>query len=908
MSSTPLLRAPRERTQPIENRNSFLRASILESALELGVGNGGTVAKWMFSPAQEGDEEFDAETAASPSLTYASTATSEDSFLSNSHSPRPQPGAGILLSPFNAPSGQPPFAYTGDGLSPISEGTQRIQFGLSPSPEPRVISPTPPSGLGSRLRRLRLNTNGEESDGGYLSDSGKGKKDKKEKKSKKKAKDDGNGTEYESDGGYFSEASRAQRKKKKKDKKAAKEKAAESPTTDYETDGGGVGRATSKKTRPRKTSLMSPGTGDESDGGNMSESSAKKRGFFRLNTRSRKKRDAEDAAAQVVPPVPALPSNMMPLPIADRFLRSPTPNMSELSRTTTDTSQTMSDFSRSTTEYSRTATPVGGSMTTADEASMMSYATTELDAGSIIAREGLTMAFGDAKSIHRPSYDVLATFRNPSTMLSSPVQLEAAPSPLSQSASSSPTRSPSKTKSAKPIISPTRSPSKTKSAKPIISAPNTAMLSAKHVPVPLVFNSPSSIRWKTSAQNPHTPGSDYVMVTPLVTPTPNQTVQPGAPSGAETEDTRVQSLSPLPSPSRRAFAESTAPPSPKGSQSSLRPQVLAYYNIPPPTPPPQGPLPDVPAPVGLSPSSSHELSRTVSADDVRARSPLARSPLSASRANSGPPTRALPLAPHSAPMHPARSASESDAPRPEPALSVPIISEPVPRAQRGRVSPFPTSPVQPARALSPMFARPEPPLSAGPSTARADRMARYTGGKPASVDDYAPPASAGWRDPARLDARWAPRSHSALDHRRPDVFRAASPVRKKVSFEDESWDDDDGEDEMRSELNMDDSDAEDSMEPVVVLQSEPEPSADSRSFYPEDDDRSAYSRPETMYSEGDRSSMWSQSDGRRSFFDEEKSAVARERFVRQVEKMYGEYTVPPVPALNTRSLNRGVVG
>lgn len=851
-------------------------------------------------------------------MTYASTATSEDSFLSNPYSSRAQPGAGILLSPPKGPNPSglvPPSAYTPrDGLSPISEGAQRIQFDLSPSPEPRVISPTPPSGLGSRLRKLRLNSNGDESDGGYLSDSGKLKKEKKEKKTKKKAKDDGNGTEYESDGGYFSEASRAQRKKSKKDKKAAKEKAAESPTTDYETDGGGAGRAKSKKKRTRKTSLMSPGTGDESDGGNMSESSAKKRGFFRLNTRSRKKRDAEEAAAQAVPPVPALPNNMMPLPIADRFLRSPTPNMSELSRTTTDTSQTMSEFSRATTEYSRTATPMGGS-TPPDEASLISYATTELDAGSIIAREGLTKAFGDAKSIHRPSYDVLTTFRNPSPMPPVPSQPESAPStssPLSQRGNGSPTQSPG------------NSPSKSKSAKPIISAPNTALLNAKHVPSPLILSSPTSVRSQTALQYPHTPGSDYVMVTPLVTPTPQQTMQPVEPPQANAEAGRSESLSPLPSPSRKMFVDGNAPPSPKGSQSSLRPQVLAYYNIPPPTPPPQGPLPDVPMQAGGSPSSSLELSRTMSADDMRARSPLARSPLSASRSN--PPTRALPLAPQSAPTHPVRSASESDA---GPALSVPIISEPVPRAQRGRVSPFPTAPVQPARALSPMFARPEPPLSAGPTGTRADRMARYTGGKPAS-DEYAPPASAGWRDPARLDARWAPRSHSAMDHRRPDAFRAASPVRKKVSFEDEvrdDGDDDDAEDERsrpdfdderselnmddeRSELNMDDSDVEDDVEPVIVLHSEPEPPADDdRSFYPEDDDRSAYSRPDTMYSEGegDRSSMWSQSDGRRSFFDEEKSAAARERFVWQVEKMYGEYTVPPVPALDTRPLNRGVV-
>ncbi|TFY53127.1 hypothetical protein EVJ58_g9627 [Rhodofomes roseus] len=814
----------------------MLRASILESALELGVGSGGTVAKWMFSPVEEGDEDIDAEqTAASPSLTYASTATSEDSFLSNAQSPRSQPGAGILLSPPNRVGIVQSSTYASrEGLSPISEGAQRLQFDLSVSPEPRLVSPIPPSGLGNKLRKLRLNTNGDESDGGYISEAGKGKKEKT-KKSKKKAKDDGNGTEDESDGGYFSEASRKRRKKMKKEKKAAKEKRAESPATDYETDGGGIGRAKTKKTRGRKASIMSPGTGDESDGGNLSESSAKKKGFFRLNPRSRKKRDADGSPSQEVPPVPALPT--MPHPIADHFIRTLTPNMPELSRTTSDTSRTTSEWSRTTTETERTATPVTSSVHTPDEASLISYASTEPDAGSIIAREGLTKAFGDAKSIHRPSYDVLATFRNPSPMRPAPNQPEDAQSPLSPSSHPFSRTYDSRDQS---------SPPKTKGTKPVISAPNTAMLSAKHVPAPLVLGSPTSIRSQTAQQYPFTPGSDYVMVTPQATPTPNQSMQrPAAPS--DLEAARPDSEFLLPSPSRRGFNDN-GPPSPSASQSSLRPQVAAYYNIPPPTPPPQGPLPDVPPELSRPPyAASPELSRTVSADDMRARSPLARSPLSATRAN--PPTRALPLAPMSAPMHSARSASESDARSPSPpgaALSVPVISEPVPRTQRGRISPFPASPVLPSRALSPMFSRSAspalmtPPVSANPALSpRAERMARYTGNKPGSADGYMP--SGGWRDPGRLDAQWAPRSNSSLEQRRPDAFDAPS-VRKKVSFEDERPSMDEPEDELvyageRSELHMgEDSDMEDDAEHVVD---------DDRSLYPEDDDRSHYgdSRP-----------------------------------------------------------------
>ena len=45
-----------EQAEP-ENRGSMLRASILESALELGVGSSRTVANWIFNPVAEADEE-----------------------------------------------------------------------------------------------------------------------------------------------------------------------------------------------------------------------------------------------------------------------------------------------------------------------------------------------------------------------------------------------------------------------------------------------------------------------------------------------------------------------------------------------------------------------------------------------------------------------------------------------------------------------------------------------------------------------------------------------------------------------------------------------------------------------------------------------------------------------------------
>jgi len=46
---------PRPRARQRDS-DTVLRASVLDAALELGIGNK-TVAKWMFSPVEEGDEE-----------------------------------------------------------------------------------------------------------------------------------------------------------------------------------------------------------------------------------------------------------------------------------------------------------------------------------------------------------------------------------------------------------------------------------------------------------------------------------------------------------------------------------------------------------------------------------------------------------------------------------------------------------------------------------------------------------------------------------------------------------------------------------------------------------------------------------------------------------------------------------
>ncbi|CCL98480.1 uncharacterized protein FIBRA_00478 [Fibroporia radiculosa] len=884
----PIPRPARER--PAESRDSLLRASILESALQLGVGSNCTVTKWMFSPVEEADEE--GESAVSPSLTYASTATSDDSFQFSAPAGRPSPGAGILIVPGSSAQH---VNTTGPFPTTSTEVQQRIMFDLSRSPEPRTVTPIPPSPpKANKLRKLRLPGNGNESDGGYLSDGGraKGEKEKEKKKRAKKEKGDGNMTEYESDGGYFSESARKARKKSRQEKKA-RDKDAESPTTDYETDGGGR----SKQQRSRKGSVMSS-MADDSDGGYLSESSTKKKGFFRLNARGRKKRDGEDSQGSPIPPMPALP---LTLPIAEKFLRSSTPT-------------TISSSIRS-------ETPLSIHPSNIERESMISMTSTERDerAGSIVSREGLTKAFRDVHSVHRPSIDALATFRNLAPAPNSPSPLKESSTntaihPYAQSSNDVPSSSTQASEA------PKRSLTKSRDARPNISSPNTTMLAPKHVPAPLVLNSSSSIRSYVAQQYPHTPDSGYVLVTP----------QPGSEQGFGSATLSVPPRSParpesdlLGLPQGISRPSSSAPPSP----TTLRPHVLAYYSIPPPTPPPQGPLPEVPVSASSSrPSLSVNISprslRPDSADGVNIRPVPFISRIPASPAGP-PPTRGLPPPPPIlAATRPARSSSESDLTANAPTVSasestMPTAAESTAKLQRDRVSPFPISPVVPKEQSPGLIRKLSNLVISSPNTTTSPKLNRtgnYPASKPSSSDGYG--SRSGWYDPDRLDSQWQPRSASALDRPHYDMVSSLS-VRRKVSFEDELPG------EERSVLDMgddDDDDVDQSTQPSLEDASfQYGEGADcSRMEYQsadadlEDDDRSHYedSRPPTMYScdGGDASSVWSHPDSRRSFFDEDKSANARARFVRQVEAVYGEYKIPPVPPLQVAKSPKNLSG
>ncbi|KAI0076684.1 hypothetical protein K474DRAFT_1708012 [Panus rudis PR-1116 ss-1] len=852
-------RRPRERPGPTENRTSGLRASILDTALELGVGSSNTVTNWIFNAVEEVDEDNDS--IASPSLTYSSTVTSEESSSSNSPYFFPgQPGAGRSpLGPGGKPMNPSQVEYsqqngltaTGGIVTDTPPQQRTIQFDLrGATPEPRVPSPLPPPPkVGGKLRKPR--PDGYESDGGYVSD---GSKPKKEKKSKKKKSADANQTDYESDGGYLSESAakkkeKKEKKEKEKEKKSKKDKSKNGDYTDYESDGGymssiGFGRK-------KKASKDAEATGDESDGGALSESSTKKR-FFRLKSKSRKKQDSADQSLQeIVPPVPALPP--LQLPIADQFARID-------SRSDTP----------STFQTARTVTPAFSERTVTDRTSDDAPSSRDSPHSPLASPRSLVNPFKDAESVRHPSVDMLSTFRRPAPMTSE--QQHTPPTNRSQLTSppGSGSISPSAVQTANmnnnnnafdmqgtvPQITLPK-PKKNLSMKrtpPQISAPNTsALVAQKHTPLPLTITPPtptssatllspdrtlkssrsessfSSAGYATAASD-HTHTRDSAASTsssslgdrPFQSPWDHQNVQ-----GRTADVPRT----PSPNPSTlNTDSLISIPPSPRRAPSPgpgpQRSHILAYYDLPPPSPPPTGPLPTVPG--GIDPAQ-------------RAVSPFARAQNAALRnkaskdnmniADRPPPSpiwktpaemraggnASAPIAPSSPFRPPAHSRSTPGTPlssrsQPTPSPSTPLFLQRTlsNQQQRGRTSPFPVQPVLPPAESADLVRRTSISQTRSGLGSRSNSVTRYGGEErereggrrqqrrgmhpppvkvnvAAGEDDYGYDYSYDGEgregdeefERQRLAARWQPRSASAMDVRDGNLSRFGSRSRSR---------------------------------------------------------------------------------------------------------------------------------
>ncbi|CAL1701695.1 unnamed protein product [Somion occarium] len=863
ISPTASPRRPRERQ--LDQRDSLLRASILDTALELGVGTNNTVANWIFNPVEEVDE--DADSILSPSLTYGSTATSEESSFSNSPYSRSQPGAGAshLGSSARKPFSPERVGYSPEGgLTGKDISAQRtVQFDLSATPEPRAVSPLPSPQKQSKLRKPR--PGGYDSDGGYMSDSSKPKKDKK---GKKKSKADGNQTEYESDGGYLSDFS----SKKKKDKKSKKDKpkTTEYPGTDYESDGGYISRSFGSKKKPSKKSSApgDPQTGDESDGAYMSEASTKKKRFFRF----RKKQDSGDTSLpEIIPPVPQLPP--MSLPIADRFAsRSVTPNSM------------------------RTATPALSEHTLTDRMSddfrPSNESSTSVPLGSL---KSLANPFKDAESVRSPSIDVLATFHRrgvlPGQSIDGRSPGAGSPSPLSQSFAQmqlEQTASPESSQHAFKIPTvPTIALPKSKKNQsmkhtpPHISAPNTSALAARtsNTPVPLTITPPTPV----ALLSPHRPALPSSPADRSFSSSPSR-IQGSQKSPFDPSAVQDRSADVPHTPTTFTDNLSTAPPSPLPSRSPSpnpstqtlsRPHVLAYYDLPPPSPPPSGPLPSVPGEAPTSPFAKAQNAMlhnrdgsgsgtTEGASDRPSFSPVRKTP-----AQGAATMPSSPLPPPATPLY-ARSQTAS------PSLFLHRAGS----TQRGREPPFPSRPVLPREESAELVRRTSvsrngirrPPFSADATGSYGNRPAREF-------------------EQSRLDAHWQPRSASAMD------VRDHSPDKRGGR---RSWSE-------YNEIEHDNIRSPTDTHPVVddvisMLRAHKKDLDQTSTLVPpsEDDARSSlyFDVDDGASGQGDRYSIWS-AKSRASILDGERSGNMRDRFVRRVEAMVGKERVPPVPKIST---------
>ncbi|KAI9433167.1 hypothetical protein H4582DRAFT_2082641 [Lactarius indigo] len=270
--------------------SNTLRASVLDAALELGIGTSRAVENLIFNTV---DEEDDADNFTTPALTSTSATTSDE----NSPSVPPWNATPLQFVPPKPAIVVPPPALD-------------IQFTRAPSEDSQSYAPSSLRSNQPRKLRKARKDDGYDSDGGYLSDSS---KKKKKGKDRKNAGTSSHEADFVSDGGYLSDATKKSSDKKKKDKKGDK------VTDGYVTD-------TSTKTHHKltKKSRAHVDDADLSDGGYLSEASVKKKKtFFRLGSRSPStSRKAAVSSDSLPPPVPALPPPIHH-PIADRFARSP---------------------------------------------------------------------------------------------------------------------------------------------------------------------------------------------------------------------------------------------------------------------------------------------------------------------------------------------------------------------------------------------------------------------------------------------------------------------------------------------------------------------------------------------------------------------------------------------------------
>jgi hypothetical protein len=506
-----------------------------------------------------------------PALTSASAATSDE------NSPSVPPW-NVIRPQFVFPDPEPAIV-----APPPTFDTQSLRAPSEDSHTPSSLAPSSLRPNQPRKLRKARKENGYDSDGGYLSDSS---KKKKKSKDRKNAGSSSHEADFLSDGGYLSDST-----KKTSDKK--KDKKGDKVSDGYVTDSSAkTPQKSSKKSRPHLDD------GDLSDGGYLSEVSVKKKKtFFRLGSRSSSNsRKAALSSHSLPPPVPALPPQ--PLPIAERFTRSPVPF------------EQPDDSIESASPSIRTAySPVPPSL----NESMMP----------------LTSAFGRDWSPPPPSDSVRTVTRPPSADLSlenltssstshetgqfSPV------SPVMPSWETAPHFPPrARSHEAENRALSPGSSHELSSAAPATPRPHGVRFtpSTRFSPSDSTFPippSPSEVPVVTE-RRPLRPKislpitSTFNSNPPSASPSPLHSILRNAPLMSSPLDSR-----PFLSPAPRSRATPSPPPVPTWRLArtirslyylilgihSAQPAPTFLEDLPPPSPPPTGPLPDVPSPGGL---------------------------------------------------------------------------------------------------------------------------------------------------------------------------------------------------------------------------------------------------------------------------------------------------------------------
>ncbi|EAU83749.1 hypothetical protein CC1G_05653 [Coprinopsis cinerea okayama7 len=602
---------------------------------------------------KEEDEEEESRSAAldepeptsSPGLTNRSSAPSDEGTSYPITPPDPAYNN-------NLPTKGKPLAGWDDTESPYHTGSSSEPgVGIAfPSTNYNDI-PIPPRPTTPKKLRKK-GKDGYDSDGGYLSEGGK-KAQKKEEKARLK------------------EEKREQKEEDRKRKKSFGQvirgsKKAED-ASGYDTDGAGVASSSkspfkSKSKKPKsKNASTDTGAGYETDAGYASAGSGLKKGksrFFKISLKGSRPDLKSDASEPLPPPLPTEP---VTLPIAERFATSLGALMPGSPSTKLSNPELPAPSVPSTTSSSKVELPSIQPSEPLDFDSMPSTTPTPSTPKPPVDRSSLSS--GESSSSQRPRIPLLfrevnagSGHRGAGAGSISTINSTQASSIHSGTSHQQPVSPITSTKSGRPSSSSSGPTTGSLKATPTISYPITRAASPAPPTSPTSSmdvgkNNSSAIENGYSrgpSPLPTSPSSPYVVVTPSMTSSPvypngNNTLSPPAvttplsppvrdhvpvrPRNPPTDGFGPRSnltspppnhgrLSPNPEMRSRRLSPLLVPQdvSSKGNTPLPSPNVLAYYDIPPPSPPPMGPLPSVPPGAGATPSNpppSHLRSKLV---------------------------------------------------------------------------------------------------------------------------------------------------------------------------------------------------------------------------------------------------------------------------------------------------------